>query len=81
VTRTFAIVTTNANAMTAQLHDRIPVVLEQQIWSGWLRVVEAVAATLLKSAVDDVLKVWPASQQVNSPRKRGRVARTHWTNP
>ena len=37
MTRSFAIVTTNANAMTAELHDRIPGVLEQQIWSGRLR--------------------------------------------
>jgi putative SOS response-associated peptidase YedK len=60
VMRTFAIVTTNANAMIAELHDRMPVILELADWPAWLDEVEGDAATLLKPAADDVLKVWRA---------------------
>ena len=35
VLRTFTIITTNANAMIAELHDRMPVILEPQDWLPW----------------------------------------------
>jgi putative SOS response-associated peptidase YedK len=36
VRRTFTIVTTTPNAMMAQLHDRMPVVVPERSWSLWL---------------------------------------------
>jgi putative SOS response-associated peptidase YedK len=48
VTRAFAIITTDANKMTAKLHDRMPVILEPQGSPTWLGVVDGVAATLLR---------------------------------
>jgi putative SOS response-associated peptidase YedK len=57
--------------MMTELHDRMPVILEPEDWSAWLGEVEGDAATLLRPAGDDVLKVWPVSRQVNSPRNNG----------
>jgi len=71
LTRTFTIVTTNANAMMAALHDRMPVIVEQKDWLTWLGEVEGDPATLMRSADEDVLKVWPVSRKVNSPRNNG----------
>ena len=36
VVRTFAILTTSANATMAQLHERMPVILEPDAWPTWL---------------------------------------------
>ena len=45
VLRTFTIITIDANAMMAELHDRMPVILEAQHWPPWLREVEVDPAT------------------------------------
>ena len=65
---TVTIITTSAHRMMAELHDRMPVILEPQDWSAWLGEVEVDAATLLRPADGDVLNVWPVSRQVNSPK-------------
>jgi len=36
VTRSFAIITTEANAEMAELHDRMPAILEPEDWPAWL---------------------------------------------
>ncbi len=64
------IITTDANAMIAELHDRMPVILEPQDWPTWLGEVGGDPAALLRPAAEDVLKVWPASRQVNSPEEQ-----------
>jgi putative SOS response-associated peptidase YedK len=68
VERTFTIITTNANAIVGELHDRMPVILEPRDWPTWLGEVENDADVLLKPTDDDVLKVWRVSKQVNSPK-------------
>jgi putative SOS response-associated peptidase YedK len=70
VMRTFKIITTTADTMMAELHNRMPVILEPQDWSACLGEVEVDAATLLRHA-GNVLKVWPVSRQVNSTRNNG----------
>jgi putative SOS response-associated peptidase YedK len=67
-TRTFTIITTNANDMMAQLHNRMPVILEQQDWPTWLGEAEGDPAKMLKPVGENVLMVWPVSTQVNSPK-------------
>jgi putative SOS response-associated peptidase YedK len=71
VLRTFTIITTNANETDGELHNRMPVIVEPQNWPAWLGEVEGAPATLLRPAGDDVLKIWPASKQVNSLRNDG----------
>jgi putative SOS response-associated peptidase YedK len=50
VTRTFTIITTDANATMMELHDRMPVVLEQADWPVWLGEVEGNRQALLRPA-------------------------------
>jgi putative SOS response-associated peptidase YedK len=66
ILRTFAIVTTDANATMATIHPRMPVVLEPADWPIWLGEEAGDAATLMRPAADDVLRVWPVSRAVNS---------------
>ena len=71
VTRSFAIVTTDANGTMAPIHDRMPVVLEPTDWPVWLGEEEGDPKTLLRPAADTVLRTWPVSTDVNSVRHNG----------
>ncbi len=71
VMRTFAIMTTAANATMRPLHERMPVILEAPDWPAWLGEHEGDATALLRSAADDVLRLWPVSRAVNSVRNNG----------
>jgi putative SOS response-associated peptidase YedK len=68
VVRTFAIITTRANREMRELHDRMPLVLEEHDWRLWLGEDAGDPAGLLRSAPDGTLKAWPVSSRVNSPR-------------
>ncbi len=68
VRRTFTIATTAANQLMSWIHDRMPVILEPDAWSTWLGEEPGDAAALLRPAADDVLRSWPVSRDVNSPR-------------
>ena len=71
ITRSFAIVTTEANASMAPIHDRMPVILEASDWPVWLDEEEGDAKLLLRPAADTVLRTWPVSTDVNSARHKG----------
>ena len=71
VTRSFAVVTTDANATMAPIHDRMPIVLEAHDWPVWLGEEEGDPKTLLRPAAGTVLKTWPVSTDVNSVRHNG----------
>ena len=69
--RSCAVVTTNANATLAPIHDRMPVMLDALDWDLWLdRAVTEPAAVipLLVPAPDDLLELWPVSTRVNAAR-------------
>jgi putative SOS response-associated peptidase YedK len=53
------------NDFVAEVHDRMPVVLEAQDFSAWLN---DGGLALLKPAANDVLQRWPVSRRVNSSR-------------
>jgi putative SOS response-associated peptidase YedK len=50
------------------IHSRMPVVVEAADWPVWLGEAEGDPAALLHPAGEDVLRVWPISQRVGSPR-------------
>jgi putative SOS response-associated peptidase YedK len=56
---------TEPNAVAAKVHDRMPVILEQEHFAAWLN---HGGTALLKLAANDVLTCWPVSQRVNSSR-------------
>lgn len=66
--RSCAMVITQANKFVAEVHDRMPVILEakdfEQLERGELKDAHA----LMKPAGEDVLQKWPVSKRVNSSR-------------
>jgi len=62
----FAILTTPANRLIAEVHDRMPALLSPAEVDGWLRARNAAAArALLRPAADDLLYGTPVSRRVN----------------
>jgi putative SOS response-associated peptidase YedK len=57
---------TDANEFVAEVHDRMPVVLEPDQFERWLS--GGAGAELLKPTGSDVLQRWPVSKRVNSSR-------------
>lgn len=74
VRRTFTIITSTPNAALADLHDRMPVVIERDAWSRWLDPAPADHGELLGLLVpnEDVdLEVYPVERFVNDVRRDG----------
>lgn len=63
--RTFSIVTTSANTVMEQLHDRMPVILERPSWSVWLGEVEGDYTELMKPSLPELICMYPVSRDVN----------------
>jgi putative SOS response-associated peptidase YedK len=66
---TFAILTTEANALVAQIHTRMPVILREQDEEDWLnpRLSLDAAQALLVPLPAELLMAYEVSPQVNSP--------------
>lgn len=71
VWRTCAIVTCAANPAMAQIHHRMPVILEQEDWALWLGEAGKGAARLMNPAPDDALVWHRVDVAVNSNRASG----------
>ena len=71
VLRTFAIITTTANATAAPVHDRMPVIVQREDWPIWLGEAAGNATELLHSAPAGLVETWPVGRAVNSPRNNG----------
>ncbi len=70
----FTIVTTEANALVASVHDRMPVILPEERWREWLD--PAVNDTerlrpFLRPAAEGVLTCWEVESFVNSAKNEG----------
>lgn len=59
-------IVTNANALAAKVHDRMPVLLQPQDFDAWLKGTSGIE--LLKPAPDGYLQTWPVARRVNSSR-------------
>jgi len=64
---TFTIVTTAANGVVGELHDRMPVVLRPADERRWLTAGVEEARSLLQPAPDAWLRAYPVSREVNDP--------------
>ena len=78
VRRTFTIVTTTPNEEMGDLHDRMPVVLEESTWDRWLvdgraapPVDEAELLALLQPTDAVPLRIYPVNRYVNDVRRDG----------
>ena len=59
-------IVTNANALAARVHDRMPVLLQPHDFDRWLA--GTAGTELLNPAANDYLQAWPVSKRVNSSR-------------
>jgi putative SOS response-associated peptidase YedK len=71
VLRSFALITTTANATLAPIHHRMPVVIAAGAIDTWLGGEPDAAAALMRPAPDDMLSAWPVSSAVNDVRRDG----------
>jgi putative SOS response-associated peptidase YedK len=55
IVRTYCIITTEANAIVAPIHDRMPLVLDEKDWPLWLGEADGDPAILLCLPADDLL--------------------------
>jgi putative SOS response-associated peptidase YedK len=67
--RTFTIVTTEANELVAELHDRMPVIIAEADRERWMA--DDNPADLLRPYPAELMTMWPVSQQVNSVKNDG----------
>ena len=69
--KSFAIITTNANALLAPLHDRMPVVVPPDGWDDWLGenpMTERAVKTLLRPYPEKAMAFWAVDRRVGNVR-------------
>jgi hypothetical protein len=64
--RTFAIITTDANELVADIHDRMPVILSRSDYMSWLSE-EPDPRDLMCPFPTELMRMWPISTRVNKP--------------
>jgi len=64
--RTFVIITVPSNNLVAQIHDRMPAILEPKSYGRWLGL-EPNPRELLITYSSEPLTMWPISTRVNAP--------------
>lgn len=73
---TCCIITTDANATMAPVHDRMPVLLAPEHWDRWLARGEqdpTVLAPLLQPCAPELLRAWPVAKAVNRSSAEGEA--------
>jgi SOS response associated peptidase (SRAP) len=73
--RTFAIITTDANELVADIHDRMPVILAPVDYARWLDE-EPDPRDLMRPFPAELMRMWPISTRVNKPENTIR----QWSN-
>ena len=64
--RTFAVITTDANQLVAEIHDRMPLILAPKDYLRWLGE-ETDPRDLMKPFPSEAMRMWPISTWVNKP--------------
>jgi putative SOS response-associated peptidase YedK len=64
--RTFAIITTDANELVAEIHDRMPLILATTDYARWLSE-EPDPGDLMRPFPAEPMRIWPISTRVNKP--------------
>jgi hypothetical protein len=64
--RTFAIITTDANEVVAEIHDRMPLILAHADYTRWLSD-EPDPGDLMRLFPAEPMRMWPISTRVNKP--------------
>jgi SOS response associated peptidase (SRAP) len=64
--RTFAIITTDANSLVADIHDRMPLILAPEGCARWLGD-EPDPGDLMRPFAAELMRMWPITTRVNKP--------------
>jgi putative SOS response-associated peptidase YedK len=67
--KSFAIITTTANALLTPVHGRMPVVIPPACWGDWLgenSIPESTVKTLLRPYPDHAMAFWPVDRRVGN---------------
>jgi putative SOS response-associated peptidase YedK len=73
VVRTYCIITVEAAGAVAEIHDRMPLVLDERDWPVWLGEAPGDPVALLRQAADDMLVVRPVQRgRSRAPMERRR---------
>lgn len=65
--RTFAIITTEANELLRDIHDRMPVIIPREPYDRWLCCIEPDPRALLVPYPAEPMRLWPISNRANKP--------------
>jgi len=66
--RTFCIITTEANKLVSDIHDRMPVIIAPGNYDRWLSPLESDPRDLLVPYPSKLMTMWPISTRVNKPQ-------------
>lgn len=69
ITRTYCLITTDANSLLSPIHDRMLVVLEKADWPVWFGERPGDPAELLRPPAPDILECKPTSEGRQKPRR------------
>jgi putative SOS response-associated peptidase YedK len=72
--KSFAVITTRANALIATIHDRMPVILARDSWAAWLGETDASEDELkamLSPHPAERMMLWPVDRRVGNVRNDG----------
>ena len=72
ITRTYCIITTEANSLIAPIHARMPIVVEMADWPVWLGEEPGDPTLLLHPPPPDILQSRPADERQAKPQRRRR---------
>jgi putative SOS response-associated peptidase YedK len=64
--RTFAIITTGANELVAEIHDRMPLIISPGDYARWLSE-QPDPQDLMRPFAAEPMRMWPISTRVNKP--------------
>jgi putative SOS response-associated peptidase YedK len=64
--RTFAIITTDANELVAEIHDRMPLIIAPSDYERWLSD-DPDPGDLMQPFPAEPMRMWPISMRVNKP--------------
>ena len=65
--RTFAVITTNANELVAEIHDRMPAIVRPEDYDRCLSD-EPDPRDMLRPFASELMVIWPVSTRVNTPK-------------
>ena len=66
--RSCSMIVTEPNKFVGEVHDRMPVILEQDQFEQWMNGTPDEAAELMNPAAEELLQKWPVSKRINSSR-------------